>query len=300
MVGGFSIDANLLTQDLVLYGDLQFGNDVRTALRLALIEPTNDWLPSLPRHFRRRKVAIGRLAEARLLRGPAFVKPAREKSFPGRVYADGSEIDPQLTYAEDLPVLVAEPVNFNLEVRLFVSEREVTAWSIYARHGVSLRLQPKGPAGNSEVEAALSFARELLGDTTVPVPPAVTIDVGLIEGRGWAVVEANAVWASSLYWADPERVLPVLARASRSIDSVNSHDGLWIESGTSPSVSNSSSSDPPTGSTSHSCNMSAIAALRRSTSSLVRTGGCTSLVEHVTASTSIHCSKGTVPPQLSA
>jgi hypothetical protein len=217
-----------------LYGDLRFGDDVRTALRLALIEPTDSWLPSLPWFFRRRQVVIARLAEARLLVKPAFIKPTRQKSFPARVYADGCEIAAPATCTEDSPVLVAEPVMFDLEVRLFVTEREIAAWTVYSRHGVSLRLRRERSADYYEAEAALSFGRELLSDATVAVPPAVTIDVGLIRGRGWAVVEANSAWASALYWADPRLVLPVLARASRSIDSVSSEDAPWTQRGASP------------------------------------------------------------------
>jgi hypothetical protein len=230
--GGFSFDASLLTQDLVLYGDLEFGDDVRTALRLALIEPTDNWLPSLPLRFRRRQVVIANLAEARLLTQPAFVKPARRKWFPARVYAAGSEIEISRGCPEDLPVLIAEPVEFGLEVRLFVKEREIIAWTPYSCHGVSLRGR-RHPSDDA-AGPALNFGRELLGDTTVAIPPAVTIDVGLIEGRGWAVVEANATWASALYRADPLQVLPALARASRSFDSVIGEDVPWIERGASP------------------------------------------------------------------
>jgi hypothetical protein len=42
----------------------------------------------------------------------------------------------------------------------------------------------------------------------------VVVDVGLTAG-GWAVVEANAAWASGGYACDPDAVLDVVIRAAR-------------------------------------------------------------------------------------
>ncbi|HNB74240.1 MAG TPA: hypothetical protein PLS70_24185 [Acidobacteriota bacterium] len=42
----------------------------------------------------------------------------------------------------------------------------------------------------------------------------MVIDVGVISGKGWAVVEANAAFGSGIYGCDPAQVLPVLAEAS--------------------------------------------------------------------------------------
>lgn len=46
------------------------------------------------------------------------------------------------------------------------------------------------------------------------LPSAVTVDVGLLAGGGWAVVEANCAWASGGYACDPDRVLDVVLRAA--------------------------------------------------------------------------------------
>ena len=51
---------------------------------------------------------------------------------------------------------------------------------------------------------AVRFARSVLEDPTVELPPAVTLDVGRIASRGWAVIETNPAWASGLYGCDPK------------------------------------------------------------------------------------------------
>ena len=46
------------------------------------------------------------------------------------------------------------------------------------------------------------------------LPRACVIDVGYIEGRGWACVEQNAAWGAGLYACDAERALEVIRHAS--------------------------------------------------------------------------------------
>jgi hypothetical protein len=64
-------------------------------------------------------------------------------------------------------------------------------------------------------------------DKDVALPPAVVLDVGLIAGRGWAVVEPNAAWGSGVYGCDPAAVLPVLRRASIPRDGLTDADARW-------------------------------------------------------------------------
>ncbi|MDA7887578.1 ATP-grasp domain-containing protein [bacterium] len=46
------------------------------------------------------------------------------------------------------------------------------------------------------------------------------MDVGLIRGRGWAVVECNECWASGIYACDPTRVLETLVSAAVKSDTM--------------------------------------------------------------------------------
>jgi len=45
------------------------------------------------------------------------------------------------------------------------------------------------------------------------VPAAISLDVGTIRGRGWAVVEANGAWGSGIYGCNPDEVLNVISQA---------------------------------------------------------------------------------------
>ncbi|WP_201278279.1 ATP-grasp domain-containing protein [Scytonema millei] len=51
---------------------------------------------------------------------------------------------------------------------------------------------------------------KLLSDERVELQTATAIDIGVIQGRGWAVVEQNAAWGAGLYECDPVEVLEVL------------------------------------------------------------------------------------------
>lgn len=200
----------LTGEPVALYGETLMADALRASLRLTLLEPAHDFLPRLPERHRRRAVSLQTLAELRALRGPLFAKPVDDKWFPAGVFADAVDIDPQIE--GDLPVLVAEPVRFGLEVRAFVVEREVATLSAYIRGGQLARgdawaLTP------AEEDAARTCLRALLADPEVDLPPAVVVDVGEIVGRGWAVVEANPAWASGICGTEPAAVLGVLRRA---------------------------------------------------------------------------------------
>ena len=75
---------------------------------------------------------------------------------------------------------------------------------------------------------AAAFADRFLADPSVPLPPAVVVDVGLLADGGWAVVEANPAWGSGLYGCDADAVLPVVRRASMRIDDVGDADRRWV------------------------------------------------------------------------
>lgn len=225
--GLVDLAAELAGDDVAVYGETLAADVLARALDLALLEPSHDWLPGLPEAHRRRDVALRTLADARALSGPIFVKPVDEKWFPARVYAaPRAEIDPQID--GDLPVLTAEPVRFCLEVRAFVRAREVVALSAYVRGG-QLARDDGGDwtLSTAEEDAARGCLARVLADPDVALPPALVLDVGEVEGRGWAVVEANPAWASGLCGADPAAVLTVLAACSLPVSKVSSRDARW-------------------------------------------------------------------------
>ncbi len=216
--------------DLIFYGEPLFADVVTPALGLALLEPAFDWPATLTRTYRQRDIQVMTLDEVKRYPGPAFIKPAEDKSFPAGVYADGTSLPAGVHALPDVtPVLLAEPVQWEVEFRCFVLDRTVTTLSPYLREGTLAQADDGSwPVSRSEREEALAYVATLLADGNVHLPAAVVVDVGRIAGRGWAVVEANAAWGSGIYGCDPAQVLPVLARASTQHDAISREDRDWI------------------------------------------------------------------------
>jgi hypothetical protein len=208
------VPAGLSLSDLVLYGEPLFADVVAGALGIALFQAPFDWLPSLPERYLQRIVSYTNLGAARQYAQRAFIKPADDKCFAARVYASGAELPDDAALPPETRVLISAPVSWAVEYRCFVADRQVYTCSPYWRDGALAQAADGGwPAPAAERDAALAFAHALLTDPSVAVPPAFVLDVGIIAGRGWAVVEANSAWGAGIYGCDPARVLLVLRRA---------------------------------------------------------------------------------------
>lgn len=192
------------------------------------MQPTSEWLAQVPARYRKRAVHYTNLGEARKIHAPVFLKPAEHKLFAAQVYSSGHILPHGSELPDDLPVLISEPVTWRVEYRCFVLDRRVEALSPYWRSGRSPQRCGRGPADPDERRAALAFARTMLADPEVLFPPAGVLDVGEIEGGGWAVVEANPAWASGLYDCKPARILHVLRRACIPLAAVSATDDRWI------------------------------------------------------------------------
>jgi hypothetical protein len=174
-------------------------------------------------------VEFGVLGAARQLRISRFVKPADDKCFPAKVYASGAELPTAVDLPDSTAVLSAEPVTWEVEYRCFVMDRQVLAHSVYLRNGeLAQDVDGSWNGSESEMRDALDFAQTVLGDPAISFPPAVVLDVGMISGRGWAVVETNAAWGSGIYGCDPAAVLQVVERACVSRDRLSDNDRAWV------------------------------------------------------------------------
>ena len=196
--------------EIVLYIESLFASTIADTLGLRLLTPEEDWLVQLPHDYRKREVSVSTLGEARKLETPAFVKPPNEKLFTAKVHATGASLSGD--YEDGMPVLVAEPVNWEVEFRCFVLDGFVRTLSVYLRNGELVKLDGYSTSEN-ELEEARHFVEAVLEDPRVDVPRAVVLDVGKISGRGWAVVEANAAWGSGIYGCNPDEVLEVVRHA---------------------------------------------------------------------------------------
>ena len=170
-----------------------------------------------------------KLSEARAIAQTRFVKPAIDKVFAAGVYSSGAELPQEVeSLSGKTPVLVSEPVHWDIEFRFFVRERRVMSFSSYWRNDHSTRREDgTWEAGSEEVEEAQHFIDVVLADVSVKIPPAIVIDVGKIADCGWAVIEANAAWAAGIYGCDPLQVLSVLERACIHRDELSIESASW-------------------------------------------------------------------------
>ncbi|WP_369334897.1 hypothetical protein [Tahibacter harae] len=56
-----------------------------------------------------------------------------------------------------------------------------------------------GAGGRNALWPSHANLERLLADERVDLPEAVVVDVGRIQGRGWACVELNAAWGAGLF-----------------------------------------------------------------------------------------------------
>src|SRR5262249_32764957 len=148
----------------------------------SLLEPTFGWLPSLPPKYILREVRLSTLGEARKLEEPAFVKPADDKCFLAGVFTSGEELPVPGIVPAETPVLIAEPVVWEVEFRCFVLQREVVTISPYLKHG-KLAQDAEGRWQDARTEEARTFAKGVFADEVVALPSGVAVDVGLIQDR---------------------------------------------------------------------------------------------------------------------
>jgi hypothetical protein len=226
---GWEIPGRLRERRLAIYGETFFVEYVAQQTEHVLIQPTFDWLPDLPERYRRRAVGFSSLEAARNMDGPLFFKPTDNKEFVARVYASGADLPGDDVLPGDTPVLYAEPVTWEVEFRCFIRERRIATISPYLRGG-ELAQAPDGswPVTEQELQEVAAFAADVLQDPEANVPPACTLDVGVVRDRGWAVVEANPVWAAGIYGCDPIEVLRVVERSCVPVQHLAHGDRRWI------------------------------------------------------------------------
>ncbi|MGA5729121.1 ATP-grasp domain-containing protein [Streptomyces seoulensis] len=192
------------------YGGPAFAARVANDLEVALLEPTDDWLTTLPYAYTGRHIAMSTLDEARRLSHPAFVKPPREKSFPAGVYPTGADLPP----GPDVPVLISDVVTWAAEFRLYIMDGEIRTGSQYTTYG---HLHAEPLEGHRHEPAVREFAADLLSTRGDTLPSAVVLDIGLLtpdHGTQWAVVEPNMAWFSNCYATDPARALDTVLRSA--------------------------------------------------------------------------------------
>lgn len=230
------VDSN--QSDIAIFSTVPQALDIAEKFDQTLLGCGSDWLVGLPKRFLRRDLLRTSLKDALETANGRFVKGAISKILPAKVYSQHELVQASASLSPKLTVFVAEPVRWLAEYRCFVANGIVEAMSVYRRHGLiwqefpvvqasingdgcemALDLQTLPEHANdlhateTEVAEAKSFAAEFLACPEVSFPPAFVLDIGLIDGSGWAVVESNECWGSGIYDCEPAKVLSVLTKA---------------------------------------------------------------------------------------
>lgn len=192
--------------------------DIAEKFNRTLLGCGADWLVGLPEEFLRREVRKMTLAEALRSSNGKFVKGAISKALLGKIYSTLELRQAAVKLSPDFVVYVAEPVVWTVEYRCFVAEQNIVTISPYRRLGEIWEETEQNPspslsAPEAELREARDFANSFLKCPAVKCPPAFVLDIGQIENRGWAVLEANECWASGIYDSDPAKILSVLKQA---------------------------------------------------------------------------------------
>ena len=116
---------------LHLFGGPRLAARVQGQSPLALLEPRDVWLASLPDRFLRRQVRLMPALEAYGLQDQLFVKMPREKGFEPGPYV-GYELP---TLPEEEPLLVSDLVTMTDEYRFWILDGVVHASSSYRIRG---------------------------------------------------------------------------------------------------------------------------------------------------------------------
>ena len=186
-----------------VYGADAFCLVLQQKLGFSLCSPRDELMMEVPFQFLNRRIARRTLREISSVGFPAFIKPVTPKQFRGAIYESREVV---VAECRGLPletaVFVSEPVTFAAEVRTFVLEGRVLDAAIYD--------------GKSELDRAVEFVGGLT--KSMMLPRTVVIDVGLVDDRGWAVIEFNASWGAGLNGCDAEKVLPAIVSATGQID----------------------------------------------------------------------------------
>ncbi len=202
-----------------VYGEMAFCDMMAERMDLGLLEPPNAWLSTLPEELVRRDLWCGTVADLHRVTSRSFVKPANDKVFGFGVYEKGSDV-PVKWVDPACPIIVSEVVAFDIEVRFHLLDHEIKGASQY-------RLVQPGVNEDQAVAQAVDFITPYLKD--LDLPSSCVLDVGHIEERGWAVIEANQSYASGVYYqADPRHLLYAILRSSGPRGRVRESDRKFL------------------------------------------------------------------------
>ena len=149
------------------------------------------------------------ISQALRLQGAQFVKPFTEKFFTGMVIESEEDLEKiQLasSFLEDEGaemVRVSPAVNLGEEVRFFILNGQIISGSVYKDRGIAKQYRV------DENHPSWAAAKEIIrkhGEITF----GFVMDLGLVNGEEWRIVELNNLNSSGLYQIDTDAFVNAL------------------------------------------------------------------------------------------
>jgi hypothetical protein len=197
----------------ILYGSSLLAPIIEKACNVKFVYPDFDWLTTLPEKYTKRKIKYYTRENIQWPEEKAFIKCCDIKWFKAGVY-EPIEMKELFDLVDESGVLISEPVKFNLEFRAFILNNKITTISPYMQDEIPLTEEEDDWFAFSTEEAeVVLFLNEMLDDENVKTPSSLVIDIGYIENKGWAVIEANESWYSGIYACEPVQVLKTIEGA---------------------------------------------------------------------------------------
>ncbi len=193
---------------VAVYGEDIYAEIVAEQCNLTLTKPDDHWLSIIPKEFTKRKILYGQLKDF-INQGPVFIKCSDFKSFKAGIFDKVTDIKGFDSLDPEMTVFISEVVEWELEVRCFVLNGEIQTFSSYWRNGV-YDTDPLKEMEQQELSAFFSRFMEQYAET---LPKAIVLDFGVINGKGWALIEANPAWCSGLYACDAVKALEVIVES---------------------------------------------------------------------------------------
>ncbi|MGG5210242.1 ATP-grasp domain-containing protein [Chryseobacterium sp. MIQD13] len=193
---------------IAVYGEDIYAEIVSDQCGLTLMKPEDNWLSLVSEEFTKRKISYGHLKDY-ISQENIFIKCSDFKSFKAGVFEKVTDIKGFDSLDLKSMVFTSEVVEWELEVRCFVSESKIKTFSSYWRNDVF----DMNPLSETEEKEMLSFFETFIGQYASTLPKAIVLDFGIIKGKGWALIEANPAWCSGLYACDAEKALEVIVES---------------------------------------------------------------------------------------
>lgn len=184
-----------------LYGNDTFCLVLAQKLGLTLVSPPDDLLLQVDAALLKREVHGTTLERAATEAFPRFIKPLVPKVFRAAVWPGPDALAEECRgLTPDTPVLSSEVVPLRAEARAWVLDGRVRTCAVY---------EGEGPVAEAEAFLA-TVARH------APLPRTCVLDAAWVEGRGWALLEANAAWGAGLNGCAPAEAARCIAEATRA------------------------------------------------------------------------------------